>query len=212
MVTGPQLSLSLLLIIGVFYGIHFWLIRMYDRFRKKGSSTAVDYTILALIFCLLLILQPVILPGIGFYTDQNWGMTLQIIGLLVYFGSLLLYWWARSNLQEFFGERIEVQKGQYLVKTGPYAFIRHPIYTSFFLFGFGLLLINPSIPVILLLVYTFWDYGRAVIKEEKFLSDEIPGYQDYISRTSRFFPFPQQFQNGRIGTLDAGGVLRDAAG
>lgn len=190
MVTGIQLSFSLFMVIAIFYGMHFWLIRKYDPFREKGSSGAVNYTIMGLSVSLFLILQPAILPILGFYSDAAWGMTIQIIGLLLFFGSLLLHWWARSNLQQFFGERIEVQKNQHLIETGPYAFIRHPIYTSFFLFGFGLLFLNPSLPILLVLGYTFWDYGRLVSKEEKLLGDNIPGYRQYIDRTSRFFPIP----------------------
>ena len=190
MVTGILLSLSMLVVISIFYGMHFWLIRKYDPFREKGSSGAVEYTIMGLIVALLLILQPAILPVLGYYTEASWGMTLQIIGLLLFFSSLLLHWWARSNLQQFFGERIEVQKDQHLIESGPYAYIRHPIYTSFYLLGFALLLLNPSILILLLLAYTFWDFGRLVSKEEKLLSDNIPGYKAYMTRTSRFFPMP----------------------
>lgn len=190
MVTGLQLSLSMFLVISIFYGMHFWLIRKYDPFREKGSSGAVQYTILGLFVSLLIILQPAILPILGLYTNEGWGMSIQIFGLFLFFGSLLLHWWARSNLRQFFGERIEVQKGQRLIDSGPYAYIRHPIYTSFFLFGLALLLLNPSLLILLLLVYTFWDYGRLVSKEEKLLSDNIPGYRAYIARTSRFFPIP----------------------
>lgn len=190
MVTGLHLSVSLFIVIAIFYGMHFWLIRKYDPFREKGSSGAVEYTIMGLAVSFLLILQPAVLPFLSFYTTETWGMTLQIIGLILFFSSLLLHWWARSNLQQYFGERIEVQKNQPLIESGPYAFVRHPIYTSFFLFGFALLLLNPSLPIILLLVYTFWDYGRLVSKEEKFLGEKISGYRKYIERTSRFFPFP----------------------
>jgi protein-S-isoprenylcysteine O-methyltransferase Ste14 len=190
MVTGLQLSISLLIVFSIFYGMHFWLIRRYDPYREKGSSGAVRYTITGLAVSLLLILQPAILPVLGLYTDQSWGLTIQIAGLFLFFCSLLLYWWARSNLQHYFGERIEVQKNQHLIETGPYAYIRHPIYTSFFMFGFGLLLLNPSLPILLLLAYTFWDYLRLVSREEKLLGDNIPGYREYVARTSRFFPIP----------------------
>jgi protein-S-isoprenylcysteine O-methyltransferase Ste14 len=192
MVTDLPLSFSVFLVITTFYGVHFWLIRKYDPFREKGSSGAVQYTIIGLAVSLFLILQPTLLPFLGFYTVESWGMMLQIGGLLIFFGSLLLHWWARSNLQQFFGERIEVQKDQHLIETGPYALIRHPIYTSFFMFGFGLLLLNPSLPILLLVLYTFWDFGRLVSKEEKLLGNNIPGYREYISRTSRFFPLPSK--------------------
>lgn len=194
MVNGIGLSFSIFLVIAIFYGMHFWLIRKYDPLREKGSSGAVQYTIVGLAVSLLVIFQPVILPFLSFYTAESWGMTIQIVGLLLFFTSLMLHWWARSNLQQFFGERIEVQKKQHLIETGPYAVIRHPIYTSFFLLGFGLLLLNPSLPILLIVIYTFWDFGRLVSKEEKLLGQNIPGYRDYIARTSRFFPMPGKRQ------------------
>lgn len=197
MVTDLPLSFSLFLVISTFYGMHFWLIQKYDPLRKKGSSGDLQYTIAGLAVSLFLILQPALLRFLGFYTTESWGMMLQIGGLLLFFSSLLLHWWARSNLQQFFGERIEVQKDQHLIETGPYAYIRHPIYTSFYLFGFGLLLLNPSIPILLVLLYTFWDYGRLVSKEEALLGDNIPGYREYISRTSRFFPMPGKRQHSK---------------
>jgi steroid 5-alpha reductase family enzyme len=43
---------------------------------------------------------------------------------------------------------------------------------------------------LLLIGYTFWDFVRLVSKEEKILGDKIPGYREYINRTSRFFPIP----------------------
>jgi protein-S-isoprenylcysteine O-methyltransferase Ste14 len=190
MVTGVQLSFSVFLIITIFYGMHFWLIRKYDPFRENGSSGAIQYTVIGLAVCFFLIIQPTMLPFLGIYTTENWGMMLQIVGLFIFFGSLLLHWWARSNLQQFFGERIEVQKHQHLIESGPYAFIRHPIYTSFFMFGFGLLLLNPSLPILLVILYTFWDFGRLVGKEENMLGKNIPGYRQYIDRTSRFLPLP----------------------
>lgn len=190
MVTGIPLSMSIFMVMATFYGMHFWLIKKYDPMREMGSSGDLRYTIVGLIVSILIILQPVVMPVLGIYTDESWGMMLQIIGLLIFFSSLILHWWARSNLQQFFGERIEVQRGQHLIETGPYAVIRHPIYTSFFLLGFGLLLLNPSLPILLIIIYCFWDFGRLVSKEETLLGKNIPGYREYVNRTSRFFPAP----------------------
>jgi protein-S-isoprenylcysteine O-methyltransferase Ste14 len=58
------------------------------------------------------------------------------------------------------------------------------------MFGFGLLLLNPSLPILLVILYTFWDFGRLVGKEENMLGKNIPGYRQYIDRTSRFLPLP----------------------
>jgi protein-S-isoprenylcysteine O-methyltransferase Ste14 len=85
---------------------------------------------------------------------------------------------------------VELQKGHTLIDTGPYASVRHPIITSFFLIAFGIFFVNPSIPTGFALAYTFWDFTRAAEQEEKLLSTSVDGYDAYINRTSRFLPNP----------------------
>ena len=101
---------------------------------------------------------------------------------------MLLHVWARLNLGEYYGEREEVQPAQALVFTGPYKIIRHPIYMSYFLASIGMFLINPALPTLLGVAYSFWDFPGAVRREEKLLAKELPGYADYMRTTPRFLP------------------------
>jgi protein-S-isoprenylcysteine O-methyltransferase Ste14 len=66
--------------------------------------------------------------------------------------------------------------------------VRHPIITSFFGLVIGLFLINPAIPTLLLILYTFWDFSKAARREEILLSKSLPDYQAYLDRTPRFLP------------------------
>jgi protein-S-isoprenylcysteine O-methyltransferase Ste14 len=59
----------------------------------------------------------------------------------------------------------------------------------------GFFCINPSIPTAGVVAYTFWDFTRAALQEEKLLSANLPGYADYMRRSARFFPRP-----GKSGT------------
>jgi protein-S-isoprenylcysteine O-methyltransferase Ste14 len=52
----------------------------------------------------------------------------------------------------------------------------------------GLLLINPAIPTLLMVIYTFWDFSRAARQEEELLSRDVPGYAGYMAQTPPFFP------------------------
>ncbi|MFN2168557.1 MAG: methyltransferase family protein, partial [Anaerolineae bacterium] len=147
-----------------------------------------DYTILILLAGVFLVIQPTVWPGLGFHTEALWGLLLQIVGLLLTLGALALHLWARMNLRQFYGEREEVQQGQFLVESGPYARIRHPIYTSYYTYAVGLLLVNPSLPMLAAAIYAFVDFSLAVRREEKLLRQDLPGYADYLARTSRFLP------------------------
>jgi protein-S-isoprenylcysteine O-methyltransferase Ste14 len=171
-----------------FYAIDVLLIRRYDPLRVEGSARSWSWTIFAVLMAAIVVLQPLLLPQLGLYTDAWWGLLIQVIGLLLIIGGLALHWWARVHLRQFFGERVELQEGQYLIETGPYAHVRHPIYTAFFLCITGLLLVNPSLTTLLVALYFYYDFPRAARKEEVLLGAELPGYKEYMQRTPAYLP------------------------
>lgn len=171
-----------------FYIMDVWLMRRFDPLRAEGSSRAWDYTIVILLFGVFLVAQPVIWPALGFHTDAGWGLLVQIAGLLLTAGALSLHFWARMHLRQFYGEREEVQEGQFLIQSGPYAHVRHPIYSSYYACAVGLLLVNPSLPMLLAAAYAFVDFSLAVRREEKLLAEDLPGYAEFAARTPRFLP------------------------
>ena len=188
MLTGLYQSAAILGVAIVFYAVDFWLIHHYDRLRASGSSRSWSYTIVALIAAVFVVAQPTVLPWLGWSTDAGWGLLVQALGGLLILGALSLHWWARVHLGQFYGEREELQPGQTLVTTGPYAYMRHPLYTSYFLLPSGLLLINPALPTLLVVIYAFLDFSLATRREEKLLREGLPGYADYAARTPRFRP------------------------
>lgn len=76
-----------------------------------------------------------------------------------------------------------------LVDRGPYAWIRHPMYTGLMLFCGGLLL-HDSRPgrllLYLVLVIVLVIKGRY---EERLLVRDLPGYAEYRRRTGGFLPW-----------------------
>jgi len=188
MLVGIYQLISTLVMIVAFYVVDVWLMHRYDRFRVHGSSRSWSWTAMALIAGILVVAQPVLWPRLGLVTQAWWGLWLQVVGFLLMGGGLAVHWWARFHLQQFYGERIEFQPGQYLVESGPYAYVRHPIYTSFFMCIIGLLLVNPSLPVLLVAIYFFVDFTRVARREELLLRENLSEYGDYMARIPRFLP------------------------
>jgi protein-S-isoprenylcysteine O-methyltransferase Ste14 len=172
----------------MFYIGDVWLMRRFDPSRAEGSGRSWSWTLFSVSMAAIVVLQPVVLPWLGLYTEAMWGLWVQALGLVLMAGGLALHWWARWHLGQFYGERVELQPGQYVVEGGPYAYVRHPIYTSFFLCIVGLLLVNPSLTTLAVTVYFFWDFPRAARKEEVLLSVNLPGYREYMARTTRYLP------------------------
>jgi len=189
MLLGLPQSTATLLTILLFYGMDFLLIRQYDKQRSaNGSGRAWDFTFFILIMVVILILQPVFLPMLGFRTAEGWGLLIQILGAIVILDSLALHLWSRRHLVHFYAERVEVQPAHRVIDTGPYKLIRHPVITSFFGIAAGLFLINPALTTLAALGYTIWDFTRAARQEEELLARSLPGYTDYARRTPRFLP------------------------
>lgn len=192
MLTGTFQAVTTALIAVAYYAIDFVLMARYDRDRQaQKSGRNWKYTLFMLATAAVLILQPVIAPGLSLHIQAGWGVWVQVLGIVVFGLGLIIHVWARVHLGRFYAERVEVIAGHQVIATGPYAYVRHPIILSFFLFAIGLFLINPALPTALLLVYVYWDFSGAARKEEQKLS-QLPGYSDYLQRTPRFFPNMRQ--------------------
>lgn len=189
MISGPLLSFIFLGVLLAFYAMDFAFLLRYDRQRNKGRGWAWDYTLGTVAAALILILQPWLWPQLGLQINSAWGLALQVPGLVCVLVSFILHIWSRLHLQKFYAERVELQADHLVVQSGPYAHVRHPLITSFFLLAFGLFLVNPSLTTLLALLYTVWDFGRAARQEESLLAQNLPGYAEYMQRVPRFLPY-----------------------
>ena len=189
MVTGIPQSIVILLTGLVYYSVDFWLMRHYDPSQgQESGARSWRYTLLMVTFWLALVIQPVLLPRLGLSTTAWWGLAIQAVGLALILSGLALHWWARSHLRHFYVEDVQFQEGQYLVDTGPYRRVRHPVFSSFFLIALGMMLVNPALTTLAMAVYVAIDFTSAARQEEALLSDKLPEYAGYMQRTGRFIP------------------------
>lgn len=111
-------------------------------------------------------------------------------GAVIFSFGILLYWWAHAVLDRNLTPFAEPKSNQRLVTSGPYAFIRHPIYTAVFLSGLGLLLLTANWLISLTyLLPVFLLYRLRVGVEEHLLEEQFGQvYRDYTARTGRLLP------------------------
>jgi protein-S-isoprenylcysteine O-methyltransferase Ste14 len=77
-----------------------------------------------------------------------------------------------------------------LLKQGAYKYIRHPLYGSLLLLGWGVFLKNVSlVSIILVLVASGFLVGMAKVEEKENLRKFGSDYASYIKTTKMFFPF-----------------------
>lgn len=188
MLTGAIQSLLILLALVAYYLLDIWLMKKYNPHRKLIENRDTLNTPVTLGAVALMVVQPIWMPWLGVRVSGWGGGVVQGLGVVCLIGAFALMVWVRRHLQHLFSEKVEIQPGHYLVNTGPYAFVRHPMYTAFFTVGFGLLLINPAIIELLLLGFVIWHFTQLAKAEEALLSAQIPNYAAYMATTPRFFP------------------------
>ena len=115
----------------------------------------------------------------------GWAMT-----ALVAVG-LGLTWWARIWLGPLWSGWVGRKEGHSLVATGPYAMVRHPIYTGLILAAFAFAIQLGAWQGLLgagFITVGFWLKARL---EERFLSQELGAetYGAYRRRTPMLIPF-----------------------
>jgi protein-S-isoprenylcysteine O-methyltransferase Ste14 len=117
----------------------------------------------------------------------------QIAGFLASGGALTLVGWTLlSNPYASTAVRIQAERGHTVISTGPYAFVRHPMYLAVLLFGLG------SGPALgswwsgLALLPVLAVFVRRTLVEDRMLRDELPGYEAYARRV-RFRVIPGIF-------------------
>ena len=114
------------------------------------------------------------------------------MGCLLYFPGLALVLWGRTALgKNYFvstGFGAQLFAGHRLVTDGPYAFVRHPMYTGLFLAALGSLLIYWTWTTLLLACFAPFTALRAR-REEQVLAVEFgEQWWAYARRTGKFFP------------------------
>lgn len=97
--------------------------------------------------------------------------------------------WAREHLGRNWSARVTIKEGHELIRTGPYASIRHPIYTGILVAALASSLTVGRINALLgfvVLAVSFWFKSR---KEERWMGGEFgEKYAEYRKVSGRFLP------------------------
>jgi protein-S-isoprenylcysteine O-methyltransferase Ste14 len=104
---------------------------------------------------------------------------------------LAFTWWARLYLGRLWSSSVTRKADHHVVDTGPYAIVRHPIYTGIILALCATALLKASpigIAGVLVMIYGFWTKAKL---EERFLSEQlgVEAYGSYRRRVPMLLPF-----------------------
>jgi protein-S-isoprenylcysteine O-methyltransferase Ste14 len=107
---------------------------------------------------------------------------------IVLLGLLMILFVFRENT--FTAQTVEVEAGQSVISTGPYALVRHPMYVGGLVFMLGIPLALGSWWGLLIIALFAPVIAWRIIDEEKLLAKDLPGYREYRDRVRyRLVPF-----------------------
>jgi protein-S-isoprenylcysteine O-methyltransferase Ste14 len=161
--------------------------------HQTGSAHKIlrtRYLVIAtLVFCLLAVFLwkplPVQLP-IGVQ------LVVSIIGAGVYFFSIGLYLWGLNALGQNFnassGFGVRLHQAHQLITTGPYAYIRHPMYVGVILACWGGLLLYRTWTMLFFAIMMCGLIYRARTEEQALAQVFAETWHNYIRQVPAFIP------------------------
>ena len=98
--------------------------------------------------------------------------------------------WARVTLGRNWSGMVTVKQDHELIRRGPYALVRHPIYTGIAFAAAGTVIFYGEIIGLLFMVAMLSVMLHKMIIEERFMTEQFgSAYTDYKNRTKAFVPF-----------------------
>lgn len=104
--------------------------------------------------------------------------------------SLALLAWVHAHLGRNFSTTLHIREDHTLVTSGPYRWVRHPMYTAFLLFATSFFLMSgePVISAIFAVSFAIVMIVRTPREEEQLLAMFGGRYQRYMDQTGRYWP------------------------
>ena len=181
-------------IIGILWvaWVAYWLVAARHTLtnqRTESLLTGASYRILLVLGIILLAY-----PGyrLGPANPLLWtqsaitvaiGLGLTIIGLGIAV-------WARRHLGKYWSGRITLKVDYRLIQSGPYAFVRHPIYTGILLALLGTVLSIGTVRSCIAIVLMFLSFVVKLTLEERWLCAHFGAeYEAYRRRVKALIPY-----------------------
>ena len=186
----PQAWVFMALFVGCSEAIGVWLLRadpdlLTARMKspvsadQKPRDRAVMGAILV-VFCAWLVFMAVDARRFGWSHTPLWAQTLGAALILGAFGG-----WVgvlKANSFAAVTVRLQQERGQTVISTGPYAVVRHPMYAYAVLLTVGAPLLLGSLWGLLGVVLFIPLLALRVRGEEAMLMEGLPGYREYTAK------------------------------
>ena len=169
----------------------YWQIKAADTKATQRLEPAASRILRVLIFLIAIALLSIRIPLPWLYV-QLWpqGYLPFWLGAAITVAGLLFAVWAREHLGRNWSRSVTIKQGHELITTGPYAVVRHPIYTGILTGFLGMAIAISQVRGFIVFVLIFVVFWVKLRMEEKWMRSQFgETYATYARQTAALVPY-----------------------
>jgi protein-S-isoprenylcysteine O-methyltransferase Ste14 len=165
-----------------------WALRTKQTQQRESGSSRLSYTLMTAAGFWVMFAGD--LPGDWLHV-RLWSVSFstQVLGIAITAAGLLFSLWARFYLGTNWSGAVTVKVGHELVRSGPYRWVRHPIYTGMVLAMAGTGVARGQVRGIVAVVLLYIGFKmKSRIEERTMVATFGAQYEDYSRSTGGILP------------------------
>ena len=182
----------------LFFPVAFIIFLIYWQIRAFGTKTtqrlepAGSRTLRALTFLVAIVLLSTTRIPLHWLYRPLWkqGLWAFWLGAVITVSGLLFAVWARDHLGRNWSRSVTIKQDHELITSGPYAVVRHPIYTGILAGFVGTAIAVAEVRGFVVLVLIFLVFWAKLRMEERWMHSEFgETYDSYVRRSAALVPY-----------------------
>ena len=170
----------------------YWQIKAADAKATQRLEPAGSRIFRVLIFLIAIVLHSIPRIPLPWLYLQLWpsGYWSFWMGAALTVAGLLFAVWAREHLGRNWSRSVTIKRGHELITTGPYAVVRHPIYTGILIGFLGMAIAISQVRGFIVFVLIFLVFWVKLRMEEEWMRSQFgETYATYARQTAALVPY-----------------------
>ena len=172
--------------------IVYWRIKAAGTKTTQRAESAASGMLRALAFLIVIVLLSTTRIPLPWLYLQLWpvGLWPFWLGAAVTIAGLLFSVWAREHLGRNWSRSVTIKQGHELITAGPYAVVRHPIYTGILSGFLGMAIAISQVRGFIAFVLIFLVFWIKLRMEEQWMRSQFgEAYATYAHQTAALVPY-----------------------
>src|SRR5579864_9172449 len=170
----------------------YWQIKAANTKSTQRLEPAASRILRVFIFLIAIVLLSTTRIPLRWLYQQLWpaGLLPFWLGAGVTIAGLLFAIWAREHLGSNWSRSVTIKQGHELITTGPYAVVRHPIYTGILTGFLGMAIAISQVRGFIVVVLIFVVFWLKLRMEEAWMRSQFgETYAGYARQTAALVPY-----------------------